>query len=101
MTAEDAANLEGATSRAINRYDEAQAAARDALERVGRTREAVAAAGEAAGKQGSWPSLSRSLAWPSSDEARAELDALERARASLEGAREDLRRVGLHPENWA
>ncbi len=100
MTGEDAANIDRAKGRAIAAYDEAQARVRAAREKVARTREAMAAAGEAAGKQGSWPALMRSLTWPSSTEAIAELDALDNAISALEAARQDLRQLGLHPENW-
>lgn len=101
MTAEDAANLDGAKGRAAAAYDAAQARVREARERVDRTREAMAAAGKAADKRGSWPSLARSLAWPSSTDALADLEAFDAAAADLASAREDLRRAGLNPENWA
>ena len=96
MTAEDAINVNGAKGRAIASYDEAQARYRAAREEVDRTREAVLAAG----KKGSWPSLARSLSWPSSDETLAGLEALREASDALDTTRKDLHQVGLRPENW-
>ena len=100
MTAEDATNVDGAKGRAIAAYDEAVTRVRAAREKVERARKAVSAAGEAAGKQGSWPALARTLAWPSADEVRADVEELRTANGALDAAREDLRQVGLRPENW-
>lgn len=85
MTSEDAANIDSAKGRAIAAYDEAQARLRAAREAVRRTRE-----GPGGGRRGS-----RQAGF-----AIAEIEALGSARDALDAARQDLRKVGLRPENW-
>ena len=92
--------MDGAKGRAVVAYDEAMTRVRAAREDVERARCAVAAAGKVADKPDYWPKLARSLAWPSADEVRAGVEALRDATAALDAARQDLRRVGLRPENW-
>ena len=100
MTAEDAANVDGAKGRAVGAYDDAQVRVRKAHEKVERGRQAVAAAAKAADKQGSWPMSARALKWPSSSEVLDDVEELRRANDALNAARQDLRKVGLRPENW-
>ena len=100
MTPEDASAVNGAKARAIDAYDQAVARSRDAHIKVERSREAVAKAGKAAEKQGSWPTSARAMTWPSSDEVLAGIEELRQASDAVNTARQDLRNLGLRPEIW-
>ena len=103
MTAEDAANIDGAKGRAIAAYDAAQtrlhraqekvAAARQAMERAVAVKPWTTSSGALAG-------LPAGLEWPSSTELAVLLEDVNQARSALDAAREDLGRLGLNPDRW-
>lgn len=84
----------------IDTYDRAQVRLVAARNKAEQARARMAAAGETAGLPASWPSAARSLTWPSPGEVRGLLEELREAETEVMAAREGMRSIGLHPENW-